>query len=356
MTFNARQIMHFLAALTGKKPAAGGKTVWDDNFHTVEPNDDTAREFMEILKPSATGSSGAMGISREELAQGNLAFCDQEKDSNGVWKAIETSYFADPWIIIRMLSAAGDRDTAGLAMVAGTPRAVGRGMTFFQNHVRHEIGHAVGARKIGGMQETGNEFAESYGKWKKSSKANFERALWTDVAKPPGGWPSVPILGTNVTLTNKDVHDWCMDVMARGAEPANAIGNVAGDLQDKLIAIQGSLWGGVKLVNYMRAIGALDLKGIRDASFRFGGFVPTDPVQIFSTRWGNEFVQYDKAVHDAFQGISWYALSSPPEMFAEMYTARYAKQVLPAKVGTRDPLIFFRTLESQRDPMFGSNR
>ena len=36
-----------------------------------------------------------------------------------------------------------------------------------------------------------------------------------------------------------------------------------------------------------------------------------------------------------------------------MYTARYAKKVLPGRVGTRDPAVFFGTLESQHDPMFG---
>jgi hypothetical protein len=357
-TFNARQILHFISVLTGKKPYAGGQAVAGNQFWAVDPDDATAREFMELLKPG--GSSGPLGISLEELAIGKLAFCSHEKDSNNVWKAIGTSYFADPWIIIAV-STAGARDTTLLADVAGTPLAVGRGMTFFQNHARHEIGHAVGARKIGNMKESGNEFAESYGQWKKSSKARFEKALWTDVPRPAAGWPPVPILGTNVTLTNQDVHDWCLGVMANGVEPNNAIGNAAGNLQDKLIAIQGSLWGGVDLVKYMRAIGARDLKGIRDNAYMFGGFTPpatspTDPVHIFSTRWGNSFAEYAKGAHDAFQGISWYALSSPPEMFAEMYTARYAQKVLPRKWDTRDPLTFFRTLESQRDPMFGKGK
>ncbi|MFL5931524.1 MAG: hypothetical protein ACJ75P_09725 [Gaiellaceae bacterium] len=356
-TFSAGQIMHFISVLTGKTPHRGGKSVAGDQFYTRDPNDRTAREFMEIIKPG--GSSGPLGISREELAIGELAFCSHEKDSNGNWKPIETSYFADPWIIIAVTSG-GARDTSLLVDVAGTPQAVGRGMTFFQNHARHEIGHAVGARRIGNMKESGNEFAESYGQWKKSSKAKFEQALWTDVRKPAAGWPSVPILGTNVTLTNTAVHDWCLDILAKGAEKQNAIGKAAGNVQDKLAAIQGSLWSGVPLVNYLVAIGANTPQGMRDNAYMFGGFVPTDPVQIFATRWGNAFVEYARDAHDAFIGpqISWYALSSPPEMFAEMYTAKYSTGVLPAKVGklTRDPTTFFRTLESQRDPWFGKGK
>jgi hypothetical protein len=180
------------------------------------------------------------------------------------------------------------------------------------------------------------------------------------VAKPATGWPPVPILGRNVTLTNQDVHDWCVDILAKGTEKQNAIGKVAGNVQQKLAAIRGSLWGGVELVKYLVAIGANTPQAMRDNAFRFGGFVPTDPVQIFATRWDNTFVEYAKDAHDAFVGpnISWYALSSPPEMFAEMYTAKYSTGVLPAKVGklTRDPTIFFRVLESQRDPMFGRGK
>ncbi len=354
-TFSAGQIMHFIALLTGKKPHRGGKSVAGDQFYTADPNDRTAREFMEIIKPG--GSSGPLGISRAELAIAELAFCSHEKDSNDNWKEIDTSYFADPWIIIAVTSS-GKRNTDLLVDVAGTPQAVGRGMTFFQNHARHEIGHAVGARKIGAMKESGNQFAESYGQWKKSSKEKFEKALWTDVAKPAGGWPSVPILLTNVTLTNTDVHDWCLDILSRSAERQNAIGKAAGNLQEKLAAISGSLWGGVELVKYLIAIRATTPQGMRDNAYMFGGFVPTDPVQIFATRWGNSFVQYARDAHDAFIGpnISWYALSSPPEMFAEMYTARYSTGVLPVQVGTRDPATFFRTLESQRDPLFGKDK
>jgi hypothetical protein len=351
--FNATQIMHFISVLTGKKPVGGvpGQAIVGGQFWARDPDDATARAFMELLKPG--GSSGPTGISREELAIGKLAFCSHEKDSNGVWQPIATSYFADPWIIIKV-SGTGARDTTALGIDAGTPTAVGTGMDFFQNHARHEIGHAVGARKIGTMKESGNEFAEDYASWKKSSKARFEAALWTDVARPAAGWPSVPILGTNVTLTNQDVHDWCLEVMDKSRQPNNPIGNAAGDLQQKLAAIQGSLWGAVRLVNYMVAIGARTPQAMRDNAYEFGGFVPTNPVQIFATRWGDDFVEYDRDAHDAFMGISWYALASPPEMFAEMYTARYAQKRLPRRVGTRDPLIFFRTLESQRDPMFGS--
>jgi hypothetical protein len=359
--FSSAQIMHFIAVLTGKEPfKAGpppGKDIPGQPYTAVDPTDATAREFMSMLKPG--GTSGPLGISRAELAEGKLGFCYLDKSDPKNPKPFG-SLFADPWILIQV-DAAGNISNAGNifsvggdpAIAGNTPVTVGLGLTFFQNHVRHEIGHAVGRSKIGKMKMSGNDFAMKYGGWKKSSKKDFQKTLWSDVPKPGAGWPTVAILGTNVTLTNDAVRDWCVGVID-GGEPANAIGNAPGDIQAKLNAIGGSLWSGVKLVNYMRAIGQTKVAGMRDHAYQFPGFTPTDPVQIFATRWDDDYVRYDKQAHDNFMGISWYALSSPYEMFAEMYTARYSKHVLPAARGEWDPAQFFAELERQRDPMFGS--
>ncbi len=356
--FNAKQIMHFVGVVTGSEPFMPGpfpgKNVPGRAYVAVDPDDATAREFMDILKPG--GSSGAPGISRSELAQGKLAFCYLDK-SDPAKPTSFGSLFSDPWILIEVEPTGhGKIEHPGWDIPsdsAGTPTAVGTGLTYFQNHVRHEIGHAVGRSKIGKMKLSGNEFAVGYGGWKKSSRADFESALWSGVPRPGAGWPSVPILGTAVTLTNQDVHDWCIGIMANGKQPNNAIGNAAGDLQQKLTAIHGSLWSAVKLVNYMRAIGATGETRMRENAYQYTGFTPTDPVEIFATRWDNDFVHYDKVAHDNFMGISWYALSSPYEMFAEMYTACYAQKVLPAARPGWDPRAFFDELERQRDPMFG---
>jgi hypothetical protein len=359
--FSSAQIMHFIAVLTGKEPFKAGPPPGKDIPHrpytAVDPTDATAREFMSILKPG--GTSGPLGVSRSELAEGKLGFCYLDK-SDPAHPVAFGSLFSDPWILIQVdpsgnISNAGSLFSIGgdPAIVGNTPVAVGLGLTFFQNHVRHEIGHAVGRSKIGSMKMSGNDFALKYGGWKKSSKKDFRNALWSDVPKPGPGWPTVAIVGTNVTLTNDAVRDWCVGVMD-GNEPANAIGNAPGDIQAKLNAIQGSLWGAVKLVNYMRSIGKTTVAAMRDNAYQYPGFTPTDPVQIFATRWDDDFVQYDKQAHDNFMGISWYALSSPYEMFAEMYTARYAKHTLPAARGKWDPAQFFAELERQRDPMFGS--
>ena len=149
-----------------------------------------------------------------------------------------------------------------LGVDTGTPTAVGTGLNFFENHARHEIGHAVGARKIGATwRSPATSSPSATGAGRSRRRRTSRRRCGPTSHGPPTGWPAVPILGANVTLKNQDVHDWCMDVMAKGTEPSNPIGNTPGDLQDKLAAIQGSLWGGVRLVNYMVAIGARDVEG-----------------------------------------------------------------------------------------------
>jgi hypothetical protein len=351
--FTSPQIMRFIGVLTGKEPVNGGETL-KSTYKTKAPDDATAQEFMTILKPG--GSSGAAGISRAELAMGELAFCDQKKDDTGAWVAITTSYYHSPYIIIAV-DASGHMNASAISNAAdGTPNAVGTSptaLTFFQNHVRHEIGHAVGDRKVGKMSDKGDDFARTYGGWESSSASDFRAAYWTDVARPATGWPSVAIVGVNVTLTNDDVKEWCVNLLDDGKEEQNAIGKAAGTVQDKLTAIKGSLWSGVKMIDYLIAVGSTTPTALRDRAFKFPNFTPTDPVRIYSTRWKDGFARYSKAAWTALQGISWYALSSPAEMFAEMYTARYAQRTLPVAVNGKDPAAFFTELETQRDPMFG---
>ncbi len=359
---HAKDLMHMVGVLTGIEPFLPGRSgkVPHRDFLATDPNDDTAREFMDILRPG--GPSGPQGMSREQLAMGKLAFIYQDTSTNPP-KAVDTSYFSDPWILIQV-DQNGARSTNMIgsigsdpALAAGsTPRAYGSTLTYFQNHVRHEIGHAVGRKKVGNMDVSGNDFATNYGGWKKSSKSTFRKTLWTDVAKPPGGWPTVTIAGNNITVTNDDARNWCMGIMEDGKEDSdNPLGaGAAGNVQRKLAALKGSLWSANRLVDYMIAIGDTKASDIRDDAYQFPGFTPDDPVQIFSTRWDNDFVSYSREAHNNFMGLSWYALSSPLEMFAEMYTIYYSQGRLPVRRGTWDPQAFFNQLENQHDPEFGS--
>ena len=89
-------------------------------------------------------------------------------------------------------------------------------------------------------------------------------------------------------------------------------------------------------------------------AYYFPGFTPPSPVPIFSSRWGTKFVTYSIEAYTAFTNISWYARSSPAEMFAEMYTCRYGGGTFPGNTPTGEADRFFDELEAQRDPMFGA--
>jgi hypothetical protein len=349
--FTAAQCYQFLFLLTGRSPhRAGVATAGSTKYKVVDADDETLRAFLGILKPG--GTSGAGGIDRRELSLAELAFCSHQDTGGGAgWELLKTSYFDSPLIVIRVIGT--HMDDNALANFGTTPSAVGTGLTFFQNHVRHEIGHAVGNQKIGTMAERGNDFSLGYAGWKSNgSSAKLLAAMWKGPAKPGATWPAISINGVTIHPTSDEVRDWCIGVLSNGKEPANSIGATAGDVTTKLAAISGSIWSAEKLVGYLKAIGASDPAKVPDSAYHFAGFTPTSPVQVYLTRWGG-WVEYDKAAHDAFQNISWYALSSPNEMFAEMYTARYAQKTLPAAVNGKDPSAFFTELEKQRDPMFG---
>ena len=372
-TFSADQILHFFKVVYGRgiQPASEDPTISTGmltrrRYSVVAPTTATAQALMDCIKP---GGGGPSGIGRGEVAIGIIAFCthkhDEELGFSG-WtttksEILATSYFDDPYVIIRAVGPnpnvlgvqPGVLDNSSMGSLGGTPTAVGTGLNFFQNHVRHEIGHAVGSRTIGTMSRSGNDFAQTYGGWQASSQGEFLGAMWGGQAQPAAGWPSLTIGAGSVTVTDTDVRDWCIGVISSGAEPSNALGSAPGTFAQKKAALAGSIWSGERMVAYLGSIPAGSAGGVPGNAYMFPGFAPTSPVQIFSTRWGGQFAKYSTEAYNALTGISWYAMSSPVEMFAEMYTARYGGGGVPVATSGGDPNAFFTELEAQRDPMFG---
>src|SRR6202020_1243906 len=97
---HAKDLMHMVGVLTGIEPFLPGRSgkVPHRDFLATDPNDDTAREVMDILRPG--GPSGPQGMSREQLAMGKLAFISQDTSTNPP-KPVDTSHFSDPWILIQ---------------------------------------------------------------------------------------------------------------------------------------------------------------------------------------------------------------------------------------------------------------
>jgi hypothetical protein len=361
-TFNAAAIKLIYHALYGKDWLAAGSTkqLGSDTYSFVMPDDDAARRLMNLVR----------NINRNQVGEADIGFSINYTDSSGAVKSTGSVYFSSGVIVIKVV-AGGAAPTGRIPTTAeGTARAVSPALTFFENHVRHEIGHAVGARKWKGMDQSGNDFAMDYGKWATSSAADFRDWLWTTVpAKPAGGWPRIVLSpGTApVVVTDVQVRDYLVKILSTNAQDTtNPIGANPATIRDKTAVLAASIWGAVPLVQYMNAVahadpapppGAAPAKpaDIRDGAYMFPGWVPTTgPIRIYSTRYKDGFASYSLAAYVALRGLTgWYSLSSPAEMFAEMYTHRYARLgPLPSANG-KNPDAFFDALEKTDDPQFG---
>jgi hypothetical protein len=99
----------------------------------------------------------------------------------------------------------------------------------------------------------------------------------------------------------------------------------------------------------VRNVTAISQRSLPDASYVIEHGIVGPKVAFFSTRWGSQWVTYDAVCwHDR---ASHYAVSSPMEMFAEMYTKKFTGGGgLPRPNNGQDPGRFFHALE-QADPV-----
>jgi hypothetical protein len=368
--FSSADSLLVFRALFGREVTAAGSALTfstgftsRQRYNVVNPDDATARELMKMVHP----------LGRNEVAAAPIACSDVFWDEtlglkgwSGIQKPVPTSFFWRNTIVIAVNGSgtmnsgpvSSDRFGAGDAYGGGTSTGTaGTGLTYFQNHVRHEIGHAVGAATIGNMPESGDDFANTYGGWKASTEAAFLASMWTPMAIPATGWPALNFGLGPTPVTDDQVRDWLVGLLADGDERAGPIKSGTQTLAQKVATIVGSIWSTEPMAQYISKVvaeGPAAPKAVQDAAYEFPGFTPPDPVPIFSTRDGNRFMTYSKAAFTALQASTgWYSLSSHFEMFAEMYTRKYSGGGVPAAVNGKDPAEFFTQLEGQRDPMFG---
>jgi hypothetical protein len=316
-------------------------------------------------------------IPRSQVATSPIAFADTAwNETFGLFSGwtgpvdpkFDTSFFWQDRIVIKVSSSGQMQSntiatTGGEGNSYGAPGTTGPGgvpltsanaLTYFQNHVRHEVGHAVGQKSIGSMSESGDDFAETYGAWKSSSEGDFVAAMWAPLTMPTAGWPSIDFGGGAVVVNDTDVRDWLVGLVGTGKQVAGPITNGTNALRAKITTLAGSIWSAQRLTQQVNATTATTPAGIQDGAYKFPGFTPPNPVHIYSTRDGNRFMTYDKAAHDNLHVTTgWYSLSSHKEMFAEMYTRKYSGAGTPPAANGKDPAAFFTELETQEDPMFG---
>jgi hypothetical protein len=133
-----------------------------------------------------------------------------------------------------------------------------------------------------------------------------------------------------------------------GMNGDGVVTHLGGNATYALDAIDANqLLHGSLLVRNVR--GAVDYNALPDAAYAIQNGIVGPKVHFFSTRWGNRWVTYDAVCwHDR---ASHYAVSSPMEMFAEMYTKKFTggSHGMPRANNGWDPGTFFHALE-QADP------
>jgi len=234
--------------------------------------------------------------------------------------------------------------------VAVGGKAGGPALTWFMNHVRHEIGHAVGEKVMSGMAESGNAFAQAYGGWTAASTNDVTSgAYFASAAK------KTIQLGTDAhEVEAADVKAWTAGLVETGAEVSgNAITLLTGSIPDKLAAITAQY--SEPLVHYVNTVTSNGSNlNCKDSAYQFPGVTTPNEVIFWASRFNPAgWVKVSKTAHDACVGLmGWYSCSSPIEMFAEMYTQKYSGGGLPPAVNGKTPETFFTALEASDDTQF----
>jgi hypothetical protein len=353
-------------------PFMDGTTQYQNRFvyDAQAPNADTMKVFLTTIKsipPSHVDqskivfSSGWTKIWRKLSPPPVTPFKAYTPGTSGITGVIDTSYYLASSKTIVMYTVGGAIASRPVGTMSdGAPEAVGGTaetapdglLSVFQNHARHEIGHAVGAKVFKGMAKSGDEFALEYGDWQPSSSAGIIGAYWTmhgtqQIDWKPGGAPKG---APKEVILDADVAEYLVGLIEGGGTepPKNAITDLDGTVDQKLDLLKPK-YSGQPLWQYFEKIGGrtspttMKLNG-----YMFPGFAPPgDRVHIWLDRSETKgFYSYSAAVFAALHtSHGWYSVASHKEMFAEMYAKKYSGGApVPGAAAA-----FFKGLESSPD-------
>ncbi len=342
---------------------------WRSLYQPVGPNEATMKRLMVGVRPLPRGHVNIANIAfvNQSVNQWRqktptvTAWANFQKNGADDTTTLTTSYYLDncKTVVIVCDTAGGATNDFAIGATPGEQAggvggvSGGPALTWFMNHVRHEVGHAVGASALQGVSETGNAFATTYGGWAASSAAEIKAApYWT-----ASGTKKLKVGAAEGDVAPEAAADWLAGLIEGGAEPAgNAVTTLtAGNVPAKLAAIEVA-WAGQPLTAYVRAItnsgGNL---AVKNSAYQFTGFTPPGPnVIIWASRFNPAgWAKYSKAAYDAcVPKMGFYSVSSPVEMFAEMYTHKFSGGALPAAVNGKNPTSFFTELENSSDTQF----
>ena len=244
-----------------------------------------------------------------------------------------TSYynsFANSIMIYSTSTVSGVADTGTISEVGtGDGRdAIGAGASWFENHAAHEVGHAVGNKRLvkDGIDDTGDNYAKNYAEWAQNGDA-------TGYARQHG-WTATHD-ATSYTLSHGPTTEDVLGLFVRNYLTGIVDGSGAGWVNsvesnfgaNGLDAIKSNaVLAGHALVQCVDAI-----KGIVPGeAYQLRQGVPSaqgGKVHLYSTRWGDSWCTIKESAWN--EKVSHYSVSSFKEMFAEIYTERYTGGGVP---------------------------
>ncbi|MEZ4475560.1 MAG: hypothetical protein R3F60_33150 [bacterium] len=236
----------------------------------------------------------------------------------------------------------------------GNPAA----LSMFQNHATHEVGHAVGNRTLStpGINAKPDEWTRGYATWRQDGSASgYARMLGFTAAMDSTRYTVSHDGGTTTsTLDGDKIRDF-LTTSAQGGDVSR--NKLVRDLGSAANAFAGLAAHAVLGANMLvRTVGELNARfngRMPDNNYFFPFGVPAGPTRVtfFCSRWGNQWVTYDRGAFD--NKTSHYAVSSYKEMFAEMYTAKYSGGAVPPAIGSNNPSTLFNALDNADPADFG---
>jgi Domain of unknown function (DUF4157) len=203
---------------------------------------------------------------------------------------------------------------AGHGASGGSATTSGRKLGHFDSTLLHEVGHGVGAHT------DGNEWARTWGDWKKHGMDEWSQKLFDDSAVQPAYHS---LLGSAATMPPWQARLWMASAVAgRTPDVAVTFGLLGTRLWTKadVATFVKTNYGGQPLTKYfLRVMQGL---GPENAYRVSSDNVGTDGrYYAYISRWEDSHCSYAPKV--ATSPVSPYSLSSYKEWFAEQYTEYY---------------------------------
>ena len=360
-------------------------TKWEKKYYAVDPDDDAMNMFFHsyraLPRAHVDAARGVMmnavyTLKSDPLIGGATYWNDQ----GGAWTKVPSPghvpqstswYMGDNWIIMQATGTAGAVGAVGsrgtpnsqrIGTFGGAPEAVNtpgtdplsptivKDMTMFQNHATHEVGHAVGARKLkhGSYNTSGDDWTKTYGNWAEDGSANGYATMcgWT-AAMDATNYTLNDSTGKTTTIAGAKIKAFLTGIVAGdvSSQSGHALARTFGSAAVALLVISGDATLGSHLLvqNVVqlatRGVGLPDGAYILPAGIAAG----QSKVHFYATRWGNQWVTYDAVCWHS--KVSHYGVSSYKEMFAEMYVAKFSGAAMPPRNNGMNPADFFGALE-----------